>query len=342
MTTQDSQWVPEIHHRIQVILAEIESTRAWGRAAGFSEQQIASMVDGYNQTLEGLYTSDLQLARLLDDSDLVVGVQGDEAKFTGSPISVITDLLENTKRQIISVARSLNEAAGKKFPKSFEPTFVGIAPGSIYVGVNAPKSNEQPGTLFGEQDPLIDSVRTALKSIGIVSRLISENQDIDEIAIAIPDPVLRDATLRAVQSFAPRARSGIDKVIIAGRSVPHSKLPAREQSNVTLTVNNREQAKEMVKKPRKTSQHRTFIGEVREIDLDQRRFDVRRVEFNGLYISIKCVYEEKFDVLANRWLDQIVVVSGTTEENSEGMPRLLYVDSVRVEANRNSSNALFN
>ncbi|WP_295822771.1 hypothetical protein [uncultured Deinococcus sp.] len=335
MTQVKALWTPEIQARVTGLLQEIESMRTWAQDLGLSESQTADVLDGYNHLIEQVYLSDMQLARLMDESDLVLGVQGPGTQLKGSPISVITNLLENAKKQVIGVARSVNQAAGKRFPRAYEPEFMGLAPGSIYIGVSAPEP-EKAGTLFQEEDPLHQSVQTALEAIGVVSRMISDDRDIEDIAEVITDPVLRDASIRAVQNLAPTSRNGVERVIIAGRLVPESKRPTEtgepdHAHRVVLTSKDRTQARELVKQPRKTSQHGLFTGEVREIDLDQRRFDIRRVKELEAGFSLRCVYSEDFDSLAQLWLNKVVAVSGKVEHNAEGQPRLLFVEAVEVK-----------
>lgn len=338
MTQVKALWAPEIQARVTGLLQEIESMRTWAKDLGLSDADTSALLSGHQQLLEQVFASDMQLARLMDESDLVVGVQGPDTDLKGSPISVITSLLDNAKKQVIGVARSVNQAVGKKFPRVYEPEFMGLAPGSIYIGVSAPESGKAGG-IFELDDPLYQSVQTALEAIGVVSRMISEDKDLEDIAEVIKDPVLRDASIRAVQNFAPSPQSGIQRVIIAGRLVPegHNNKQAGENKQVILTTKSRSQARELVQKPRKTNTQGSFTGEVREIDLDQRRFDIRRVKGQDPAFSLRCIYGEDFDSLAQQWLDKIVVVSGKVEHNAEGEPRLIFVETVEVRTPRVSS-----
>ena len=70
-------------------------------------------------------------------------------------------------------------------------------------------------------------------------------------------------------------------------------------------------------------------GRVRAVDLDLRRFDLRRVDENQP--DLRCIYPATLDARAKHWLDVIVVVRGQVE-TYQGVARLLQVQSVEETA----------
>ena len=323
--THIDAWSSEIQHRIKTILAAIEGSKDWGRMMGLSEAQLSSFTAEYDQMLEELYTDDLQLAHLLDEADLVIGAKGPSADMKGAPLSLVASLIDMTRREVNGVVRAISSARGKRMPKAYEPAFVGLARGSIYIGVNAPEGGEG---IFPD-DPMLKAVKTAMQSIKVVSKLVAEESDIDTIAAIVPDPAVRDAALKAVQNLSPNGRSGVDQVIIGGSATEIGGTIS--DGTAVLTKNSRTSARDMSKKPRKESETGEFKGEVREIDLDSRRFELRRISGLDESISIRCVYPDKFVKTAHKWLDQFITVSGIYERDSEGFPRLMHVETVRVE-----------
>ena len=71
----------------------------------------------------------------------------------------------------------------------------------------------------------------------------------------------------------------------------------------------------------------SIVGEVREMDLDLRRFALRQVE-NLPLNEFRCVYQEIFDAEAVAWLNKQVKVSGTVVR--DGSRKLLAVEAVLV------------
>ena len=327
--TNGAGWVPEIQQRIRIIIDEAERTRDWATSVGLPHTQVERMLKPYSDMLESLHTDDLQLARLLDEAEFVVGVEGTFFKYGSTPISTMVSLLQNTKKQVLGRLRAKSGSSSKRIPKSFELNLVGFAKGSLYVGFGAPDSNQEG--LFGESDPLTIAVKDALQTLSITSELVSQHKNIDEIAEFIPDPAIRDAAIQAVQHLAPNSRSGSTRVFITGKSI-HGK-------RVELTKDDKSYALEIVKKPRKVSREVVYLGKIREIDLDQRRFELREVD--GLDTDVRCVYEQEFDAMARDWLDRNVDVRGQCEFDYEGRPRLLFVESVRVIA-QSKAQELFN
>ena len=66
-------------------------------------------------------------------------------------------------------------------------------------------------------------------------------------------------------------------------------------------------------------------GRVRAVDLDLRRFDLRRVDAN--LPDLRCIYPAALDARAKHWLDATVVVRGQAEMY-QGAARLLQVETV--------------
>ena len=64
------------------------------------------------------------------------------------------------------------------------------------------------------------------------------------------------------------------------------------------------------------------------IDLDLRRFDLRRIDGENLP-DLRCIYPASFDLRAKKWLDATVVVRGQVE-TYHGAARLLQVQGVRA------------
>jgi predicted RNA-binding protein len=69
-----------------------------------------------------------------------------------------------------------------------------------------------------------------------------------------------------------------------------------------------------------------FKGQVRAIDLDLRRFELRRID-GGNLPDLRCIYPASFDSCAVKWLNQVMVVRGQVEMY-QGVARLLQVQAI--------------
>ena len=97
-----------------------------------------------------------------------------------------------------------------------------------------------------------------------------------------------------------------------------------------LTPETRLQVRAWLEQPVLSNEVVELRGRVRAIDLDLRRFDLRRID-GGHLPDLRCIYPTSFDVPAKRWLDATVVVRGQVE-TYQGAARLLQVQGVEETA----------
>ena len=168
-------------------------------------------------------------------------------------------------------------------------------------------------------DPLFTASRQALTTLGAVTQHINEPNAYDLIRREFADPKLRDAALSAVGQLAPSGRRGISSLEIGGRALPQGRWRL-------LTPETRLQVRAWLEQPVVSNEVVELRGRVRAIDLDLRRFDLRRVD-EGNLPDLRCIYPDSFDVPAKKWLDATVVVRGHVE-TYQGIARLLQVQSV--------------
>jgi hypothetical protein len=201
-----------------------------------------------------------------------------------------------------------------------------FAHGSLYLGFSLPPSDfeypEGDRSLLGSQDPLFAATREALKVLGAVTRSLNSDQAQAEIAAAIPDPKIRDTAITAIQRIAPSGRKGIDAIEIGGRSM--------ETAGFTeLTPTIRKTIRAMVEHPVLSDERGEFVGIVREIDLDVRRFEIRRIERSEIE-EIRVIYPDSLDDVAERLTNRKVRVAGQLERTPEGKLRLVQASDVTV------------
>jgi hypothetical protein len=90
-----------------------------------------------------------------------------------------------------------------------------------------------------------------------------------------------------------------------------------------LTPHTRRQVRAWLEKPVLSDEVIELRGHVRAIDLDLRRFDLRRID-GGNLPDLRCIYQPSFDHRAKKWLDATVTVRGQVE-SYQGAARLLQV-----------------
>lgn len=99
-----------------------------------------------------------------------------------------------------------------------------------------------------------------------------------------------------------------------------------------LTVKTRETIRKRIERPIVGPSDEppiTIIGNVREMDLDDKRFEIKHLE--GLEVSdVRCSYVNETDEEAKQWLNSRVRVTGKVERDAAGNVRVLETTSVEI------------
>jgi hypothetical protein len=313
-------WSSLLQHKARLLHQQIAAMQRLVAEEGGSEETLARSCQAYYQLLDEIYTKDMPVARALDQSDLLLHLDGEGLQTASPRLSLVTGIMGDVRKQVGAMIKtlvsSLNEAV--ELPREFELGLSSFAQGSLYLGFSLPQPG--PGEALLAGDPLIEASRQALSTLGAVTALLDEPDAYHLIRRDFADPKLRDAALSAVEQLAPSGRRGISSVEIGGRA-----LQARKWRK--LTPETREQVRAWLEQPVRSDELVEFRGRVRAIDLDLRRFDLRRVD-GGNFPDLRCIYSVSFDIPAKRWLDGIVTVRGWVE-SYQGAARLLQVQSVR-------------
>jgi hypothetical protein len=124
--------------------------------------------------------------------------------------------------------------------------------------------------------------------------------------------------IAAVRHLSPSGQVGIREIEILGRQVEHQ---------VSLTTETRRLARGIMAQrvaPASTASM-SFIGTVREVDLDASRFEIRNID--GYSEDIRCAHDLDDDDV-KQLVDRRVRVTGKPEFGPKGTVRLLWLDEV--------------
>jgi hypothetical protein len=174
-------------------------------------------------------------------------------------------------------------------------------------------------SLWGEDDPLYKAVREAIRSLARVAWYIGPDGIDEQITDAFPDPGVRDVVLTATEQLAPSGRRGYDRVTISAAG-ENSREPK------ALTPHSRKVLRANATNPVHSAREGTFVGRVRAIDLDARRFQLRSVEGAG---AVRCVYGDMVDE-PKALLDRTIKVTGQVEYDQRNRPRLMQVQRLQL------------
>ena len=320
------RWLESLEAKARIIHGQLAGARRLAEEAGLDPDEVAQP---YFDLINDLYREECQFAQLVDDADLIVRYLG-PALEPGPTMSTFTSVCRDLKAQIQGVAKAivgLSVEDRVRWPNELDPLLSGLSHGSLVVGVRiqAPEQNARASQreFTGISDSVVESVRLAVKSIATVSRHVDDS-GIDEDALddELPDPAIRDTVLVAAAKLAPSGRKQFNGVEFY--SADAAPAPPR-----TLTPRSRRVLDRAIARPVRAlrSVEGTFEGVIRAVDLDARRFEIRRVANAG---AIRCMYQPNEHELVRRSLDARVRVNGRYEAMDNQQPRLIAVESLEV------------
>jgi hypothetical protein len=318
--------VTHLHARAAMIHGQIAEAISIQRKRGVD---LSGLVRTYQSLLASLYEDDLPLASLADRSDVIFHAEGPSARHHAAASATVAWLCEEAERrlrQLSAAALNWTGFAGEAAQKDLAVLMNGVAPGSLYIGFSL--DSEARLALGGVDDEsivpggfegILARARAAMVSLTTVPGFVGAESVSADIGEAIEDPQLRDATLMAAYHLSPTGKRGIHSLEI---SVPRSSKPAGIFTNRERVVLRETAVRHPILRREKSG---TFVGELREIDLDARRFQLRNVPTLG---TLRCVLAQLTPDVARRHIGNGVKVTGVYEEGPSGRPGLMRVEKI--------------
>jgi hypothetical protein len=317
--TTFQNWSSLLRRRAHLLHQQIAAMQRLVRDSGGSEDTVDRACASAYRLLDQIYEEEMPVARAIDNSDLLLHLDGEGLQLKNPRLSLVTGVMTDVRKQVGTMIRTLVSSFNEnvELPREFDLGLSSFAKGSLYLGFCLPEPGAGYAVLAG--DPVMEASRQALSTLCAITSLIDEPNPYDLIVRDFADPKLRDAALSAVGQLAPSGRRGISSIAIGGRSFP-------SRSWHVLTPQTRQQVRSWLERPVLSDEVIELTGRVRAIDLDLRRFDLRRID-GGNLPDLRCIYPSAFDPPAKSWLDRTVVVRGQVELY-QGVARLLQVQSV--------------
>ncbi len=327
---QFGKWSDVLDYKANILYAQIALLQSGLKKEGGSDEMIDAVCAPYVETLKSMYVEDYPLAKAIEESDLLIRLEGPAISRENPRISVIAGVFTKVRLQVTKVAKAVAHIAEmKSTPDEMDLGLSAFAKGSLILGFTLPSSNELSEKQGQESLFAADYYRAAkeaIRTIGLVTQHVTEGRSFDELSEIVADAKVRDTALLAIKEFAPTIRSGIDSVRISGKDIESLDL------NRPLTPEIREAVHKRLQHPVSSSasafkeQPVSIVGDVREMDLDTHRFDLRHIE-NMEINDARCSYLDAGDEEAKEWLNKRVRVTGVVERDATGKVKLLEITS---------------
>lgn len=299
---------------IRELVLAAESKRRWFLKHGASEEEAAELCSAEMELAQLIALRDLTYDALLHHSGMVVRAEGREVSEWSASLSVVDRLFSISNRRLRGVATEIDHS----WRRDLSFALAGVAPGSFCFGIRAPFAESDPSLMLGDQETT-GWERTAEEAMRTtVSACVAWVENgAGAVREVVEDPAVRDAVLLLLHDLAPpsRGRRRISRIAVEREN----HRPSRD-----LGPEDRQALKHALG-IMETRRRGAFIGEVREADLDARRFELRRVREVG---SIRCIAKKGVDL--KELLGRKVQVSGEYETDKSGRPRLMQVEDIRI------------
>lgn len=240
------------------------------------------------------------------EADIWLRLQGPEIVWGNSPSSVLTSFLDALRKGVQTIAEYDVTGRASTRPhgnirRAADFQLVTMAPGSLIIGLKIPPAYVQP-TLPIEGAPAVSpDIPRALAEFLEVVVWAASAADAPVIEGRLEDAKRRRLILSLAKAFVPRPRGSVENLEIYGRRVP-----GNARINIDRTAYERIDA---AISRTAAQEQQTFIGTLREIDLDQKRFELRSIRGGGNDVS--CEFDEDILETAAAALDHQIKVTGT-------------------------------
>ena len=229
-------WTEAVEAKARIIHGQLAAAQALARDNGVSVDEVT---DPYLELLRNLYADEYSFAQLADTSDLIARFGGPAVSESDPTITIVASVFTDLRNQIRGIAKSivgLTSDYRVRWPSELDPHLSGLAHGSLVVGISVP-SPDAVGSgaqvlMPGISEQVFDSVRSAVRSLGTISRHVGESEIKDSILEEFPDPAVRDTVLVAASRLAPSGRRGIDSLTLYG---PEAQVPEDSHSGACAT-----------------------------------------------------------------------------------------------------------
>ncbi len=282
-----------------------------------SPEDRKAAVEAYVRDIEGLMTDELSLAKVRDDSDVVVHAEGpalNAGKWSFRAFNSVVDSLNGVLRGVVAdnlIKASNKTLTTKAVRQQLDIQVTGFAPGSLFVGAKVvlPKEPE----LFGYEG-VEQIVRSAVNSLPQAGAMVTSEKISDEISDVLEDPAVRDSAIVAALMLSPTGRMGVNEISVSG-------VGGDGFLRAVLTPEKKSVLRRAVKAGAigKISGHGKIKGIVREVNLDTKRFSLRSEDG----FLVRCFLRNLDHATATSMLDKVVIVEGTSQKDKEGRVRLI-------------------
>lgn len=315
-------WQHQTHLKARYLFNQLEEMLKSAPNEEERNKFLATQDNIYFRKLNELYTDDFQLSALIDNSDIIFHADGENIHHGQPSLSAVNHLtklaITNFKKLAGSyLSKYLTEKEVSKTSHHVDFRFNGYAPGSVYMGFSvAPLDSKFD--FYAADDYVIPEIRKLITSLSLIPQYLNESK-VNKYALneIFSDPAMRDTALQVCYAISPNGNNGIDELEITNSDRDKGLYNQKTKRLFKDAISNPLADKTKFGK---------FYGEIRQIDVDKKRFELRNVKGIG---NIRCIKPGNYP--ANKLIEEFVEVTGEYEEDKNGKPSLLRVTEIKIK-----------
>jgi hypothetical protein len=261
------------------------------------------------------------------DADIWLRIHGRNIEWLDVPTSALVAVLDAFRKGVQTVAGFLLtgravKRLNMKVKQACDLRLVAFRPGSLSIGMRLP---DEPSFALDSSREHSLARQALVEYLTMASWLSAEDVQRD-FAQRIGDIEKRQPLLNALKPLVTSLRGEVEYIEVSSRLFSNGK-PIRLTPHVhhRLTIAIRQSAKEVsqavTEEVAVMEQIETDTGHLREIDLDNRSFTLRRVDRGQ---EVHCTFEEHLLEIARTALDRRVRVTGSYRARKGYGPRVTF------------------
>ena len=233
-------------------------------------------------------------------------IEGTGLAWPEAPTSILTTFLSTLRKGVQAAAewiltRNLSTRPTKLLKQACDLRVVSLHPGSIQIGLRLPDRQRSAP----RDDALDSAVESALTNYLAVAAWAASTEQANTLTQHVSDESLRRILLTEIKRLAPRPRGDVTLVELSGRAVQGRRLSMTREVHARI-----DQALDSSS----LDQTEQYVGELREIDLDDLTFTLRNLRDvshgAAAALGVACQFDPELLPSAMQALDRRVEIAG--------------------------------
>lgn len=283
--------------------------------------ELVGAIATWQKRLHTLYTEEMPLAKMKDNSDLLIRAIGVNADHDEPMLKTVVSLADRMRENLNKLTRSISPMMKSISHNKIAETpwvFNGYAPGSIIMGFSLQQPSPESLTIDSDKI-LYDSLSITAQNIAVIPSFLGEERLNDAVAEVITDPAIRDTVLIATHNISPSSRSGLHTIEVGAKTGEYGDLT--NKSRMILA--------QEIKKPHLIKKVKgSFTGVLESADIGKERAILRSVIEKDIE-AIRCFVPTELSHQVKAGFAEFVKITGEYETDKDGKPRLFNVHSIQ-------------